>query len=79
MSFYFDVGPFDEDRLYHDCPVREGVRDMSMQPKSVGRMGYDETGYYRGLRAGKSAWTFKDSPYSYNVIKCKACGEEFQW
>lgn len=75
--YWFDTDSFDKDRLFHSC--HRGERQFVPSPESVENLGYDEDGYFRGVAKGRASHMFKGSPYPYNVIRCKGCGEEYRW
>jgi len=77
VIYWFDKDGLGRERLYHSC--HRGERQLCPSPSTIVDRGYDEDGYFRGLRAGRSSHMFKGSPYTYNVIRCKGCGEEFRW
>lgn len=77
MSYYFDVDGLGRDRLYHSC--FRGDRQLCPTPEEIERTRIYEDGYFRGVVAGKRHSMLKGSPYPRNIIKCKACGEEFSW
>lgn len=78
MAYYFDVGNLGREKLFHDCPVR-GRKQLCPSPETIEGRGYDEDGYFRGVKRGRTSHMFRGSPYPYNVIRCKACGEEYTW
>lgn len=75
--YYFDTDGFERERLYHSC--YRGERQLCPSTEEVERTRVYEDGYFRGVVAGRRHSGFRNSPLAYNVIKCKACGEEYTW
>ena len=76
--YYFDDDNFGRERLFHDCPIR-GSRQLCPSPGTVEKLKYYEDGYFRGIVKGRASRMFKGSPYPYNVIRCKSCGNDYTW
>lgn len=77
MAYYFKEDREGRERLYHDC--HRGTRQLCPSPSVLESRSYDEDGYFRAVKAGRASHMFKGSPYGYNVIRCKGCGEEYTW
>lgn len=75
--YWIESDSMGRDRLWHTC--FRGERQSCPQPKVVEKWKYDEDGYFRGMIKGRKSRMFKDSPFPYNVIRCKACGEDYTW
>jgi len=76
MPYFFDVDGLGRDRLYHSC--FRGNRQLCPTTSEVERMEYYEDGYFRGMKKGRHS-KFLNRTAENNFIKCKACGEEFEW